>query len=440
MKRFITQKLIFWRDRKNRKPLLLRGARQVGKTWVVSNFGKKHFPGRFHLIDLEKNADWHQIFERNLDVKRIVSELEILTNARITPGRDLLFIDEIQSCPRALMALRYFYEDMPELHIIAAGSLLEFALRDISFPVGRVQNMAMYPLCFAEFLLAAGKTVAAQSILAPPEKLPDAVHNMLLGELRRYLFIGGMPECVNAALENDKVRDAFVVQADLLHTFRQDFGKYAAFSNRRCLDAVLTSTAQNIGKQIKYARLAEGFTNPTIKRAFDLLTLAQLIRKIPAASPAGLPLGASASEKKFKSLMLDVGLVQSLCKLPLESEFLRSDLLNIYQGALAEQFVGQEFLATEQELFYWAREAKSSSAEVDYLIVKNGSIVPVEVKSGASGRLRSLHMVMQNYPDCPGGYIFSSAPYAQLSQKKLTFLPLYYAFQQVAGGTVSIDF
>lgn len=428
-----------WRDHENRKPLLLRGARQVGKTWVVSDFGKNYFPGKFHLIDLEKNAAWHQVFQGDLDAKRIVAELELLVNAPIRPGEDLLFFDEIQSCPRALMALRYFYEEIPQLHVIAAGSLLEFALKDISFPVGRVQNLTMHPLCFAEYLQATGKDMAAQIILQPARKLPESIHRMLLDELRRYMFIGGMPECVKLALAQNKIRDAFAIQADLLHTFRQDFGKYATFSNRQCLEAVLTSAAQFVGKQIKYARLAEGFTNPTIKKAFDLLTLARLIIKIPAASPAGLPLGASASAKKFKALLLDIGLMQSLCNLPVEREFLQSDLLKIYQGALAEQFVGQEILAAGNNLFYWSREAKSSSAEVDFLIVRQGKIMPVEVKSGPAGRLRSLHLILQQFPGCPQGLVFSTAPFAQLPEQKLTFVPLYYAYQMAASEASAIE-
>jgi len=429
MDRFITQKLLDWKKRPRRKPLILRGARQVGKTHTVLEFGREYFKGRVHLVDLEKHPDWHRIFEKNLVAKRILSELEILVNARITPGADLLFIDEIQACPRAIMALRYFYEEIPGLHIIAAGSLLEFAMRNISFPVGRVQMLNMFPMSFPEFLQATGKTLAAATVLSPATRQPDAIHNMLLEELRRYFFIGGMPECVNTFVQNVKIRDAFEVQADLVNTFRQDFSKYALYSDARCLNAVLTATAKYVGRQIKYSQLAEGFTNPTIKKAFDLLCLAQVIRKVPATSPAGLPLGAAASERKFKALMLDVGLMQHLCGMPVDVEFAKTDLLSIYQGALAEQFVGQELVAAGQsDLYYWAREAKSSNAEVDYLIVKGGKIHPIEVKSGASGKLKSLHLLLQNYPDCPAGYVLSSAHYGELSEQKLVFLPLYNTF------------
>jgi hypothetical protein len=327
------------------------------------------------------------------------------------------------------MALRYFYEERPELHVIAAGSLLEFAIKDISFPVGRIQFMNMYPMSFTEFLQATGKTMAADIVLSTPAKQPDSVHAMLLDELRRYLFIGGMPECVKIFIETGKIRDAFEVQANLVSTFRQDFSKYAPYADKGCLNSVFSAAAKSVGQQIKYARLAEGFANPTIKKAFDLLCMAQVIRKVRSASPAGLPLGAYASEGKFKAQLADIGLLRYLSGMPADVEYTKSDLLAIYQGALAEQFVGQELAAAgQEELYYWSREAKNSSAEVDFLIVRNGQIYPVEIKSGASGRLKSLHLLLATYPNCQHGYVLSSAPFSELPEQKLILLPLYYAF------------
>ena len=428
MKRFITEKLEAWKQSQRRKPLILRGARQVGKTWSVLEFGRSHFEG-VHLVDLEQHPDWHRVFQGDLVASKVLSELEILLNARITPGRDLLFLDEVQSCPRALMMLRYFYEECPQLHVIAAGSLLEFAMQDISFPVGRVQFMTLPPMSFAEYLLNTGKDAAAKVILATPARQPESIHQMLLKELRQYMFVGGMPECVLAYSRAGRVRDALEVQAELVNAYRQDFSKYAPHSDKRCLNAVLSSTARSVGQQIKYSRLAEGYANPTIHKAFDLLCLAQVVRKIAAAVPAGLPLGASASERKFKALMVDIGLMQHLCGLPVDLEFARADLLDIHQGAMAEQFVGQELVAAGQEdLHYWAREAKSSSAEVDFVVAIDGRIFPVEVKSGASGRLRSLHLLLETYPSCATGYVFSCAPYSELPDQRLVFLPLYYAW------------
>ena len=428
MERFITKDLISWKDNPNRKPLILRGVRQVGKTWSVEDFGVKYFTGRIHIVDLEKHPEWHAIFDKNLDVNRIVSELEIFLNIHIEPGKDLLFFDEIQSCPRAIMALRYFYEDMPELHVIAAGSLLEFALKDISFPVGRVQFLNMFPLSFAEFLTAIGKDKLAEIIIDYPKQLSDFVHQILMDELKNFFFIGGMPECVKSYSSNARFKAVFEIQTQLIDTFRQDFSKYAPYADKRCLNAVLTNTAKSTGQQTKYTKLAEGFSSPTNKKAFDLLTLARLVHKIPAASPAGLPLGASASARKFKTIMVDIGLMHHLCGLNISDEFAKKNLLTIYQGAMAEQFVGQEFLAAGNELFYWSRDAKSSSAEVDFLFSKKGNIYPVEVKSGASGKLKSMHLLLQNFSEIQNGYVLSGVPFSELVEQKLIFIPLYHAY------------
>jgi len=429
MKRFINEKLLEWRNQSNRKPLILRGARQVGKTWSVLDFGKKHFKGKVHLIDFEKRADLFGVFDKNLDVKRIIAEIEIFLNIKIEVGKDLLFFDEVQSCPRVLMALRYFYEDMPDLHVIAAGSLLEFAMKDIVFPVGRVQFMNMYPLTFVEYLLAIGKDRAAETVLSPPEKLSESIHKMLLDELKSYFFVGGMPECVKMYAKTGKYKIVFEIQEQLVEAYRQDFSKYAPYSDKRCLNAVLSNTAKSIGQQIKYSRLTDGFSTPTIKKAFDLLTMAKVVNKVSSVSPAGLPLNHSASEKIFKATLVDIGLVQYLCGMHVADEFRKNDLLAIYQGSLAEQFVGQEILSAGYgDLYYWSRNAKSSTAEVDYLLTKEGKIIPVEVKSSASGRLKSLHMILKNYENIPEGYVLSSAMYSKLPEQKLSFIPIYYAY------------
>lgn len=433
MKRLIEKKLRKWKNSPRRKPLIVRGARQVGKTYSLQKFGRDHFLGLV-TVDLEKKREWHQIFSGNLDVKRIISELELAVNAQIKPGRTLLFLDEIQSCPRALMALRYFYEDCPELHIVAAGSLLEFAFNEISFPVGRVQFLNMFPLTFVEYLWAIGREKAAEIILNKQERVADSTHALLLKELKTYFFVGGMPESVAAYIAADSILECFSVHSELCDSLRQDFPKYAPRVDPYCLDSVFRRTAQNVGTQIRYSRMAEGYANSTIKRSFDLLLKARVIKKVMAANPAGIPLGASASPKKFKALLLDIGLWQYLCGLKPELEYRKQDLLAIHQGAMAEQFVGQELLAAQEtDLYYWARHERGSTAEVDFLITVKNEILPVEVKSGAAGRLRSMHMLLKSYPHCRKGLIFSTAPYSELPEQKLVFLPLYYAFGAGSG-------
>ena len=428
MRRIIDERLLEWADHPRRKPLIVRGARQVGKTWSVASLGEKRFRNRIHRIDLERNPDWHRIFEGNLDVLRILAELEIVLNARITPGEDLLFLDEIQSCPRAIMALRYFFEEMPRLHVAAAGSLLEFALEDISFPVGRIQFLEMQPLTFREFLQAQGKEKMAETLGKSPTKLSDTIHQALMSEVRVYLLVGGMPEAVAVYVQEKSIEAVFRVQDELIETFRQDFSKYAPKADKRCMGNVFVNTARSVGKVVKYSHLAEGFSTPTIHKAFDLLCSARVVIKVRSTSPAGIPLSSNASEKLFKSLIVDVGLMRSLAGISAKEVIARQEMLGIYEGALAEQFVGQELkAATGNTPYFWQRKAKSSQAEVDFLVVKENGVVPIEVKSGSSGRLKSLHMLLDTYPNCVRGYVFSDRPFGEIADQKLVFLPVYYS-------------
>lgn len=428
MKRHIERKLLAWKDKRRRKPLIVRGARQVGKTYCLKMFGRQQFTNLIY-IDLERHSDWHGIFSGDLSAAKICLELEIVTGKKIVPGESLLFIDEIQSCPMAIMALRYFYEDLPGLHVVAAGSLLEFALKDISFPVGRIQFLHLGPLSFQEYLLAAGHEQAGKTIEESPKQLTETIHTFLSGELKKYFFVGGMPECTKAFLETGSMQEAFEVQEEICETYFLDFAKYKPKADKLCLHQVLVAIAKSVGQQIKYSRLTDGFTNPTIKKAFDLLCLANLIYKMPSADPSDLPLQASSSDKTFKALLVDIGLMRCLNRMPMETEYLNRDLLHIYRGAMAEQFVGQELLAAGEgrPLYYWSRKAKSSTAEVDYLIVINGKVYPLEVKSGVSGRLKSLHLCLDSYKNCPKGLVFSDRPYQELPDQHLVFLPLYYA-------------
>jgi len=428
MKRFIEESLLEWKKSARRKPLIVRGARQVGKTYSIQKFGKSFF-SRLITVDLEKERNLHSIFEVDLNPTRIISELEVFLNTKITPAESLLFIDEIQSCPRAIMALRYFYEEIPELHVIAAGSLMEFSMQDISFPVGRIQFLDMNPLTFPEYLIAVGKEKAANIVLSEPKALSDPIHRLLLDELKKYCFIGGMPESVKVYADSKSLKESFLVHRELNESFRHDFSKYTPRIGTDCLDSVLTGTARHVGQQIIYTRLTDLCTHPTVKKAFHTLCKARLISKVSSASPAGMPLKATASSKRFKAIMVDIGLWQHLNGIDVAKEYPKSDLLSIYQGVMAEQYVGQEILAAQNSsLYYWSRSAKGSTAEVDYLAVIDGKIVPIEVKSGSAGRLRSLHLLLNTFQNCPFGIIFSSAPFSELKDQRLKFIPLYYAY------------
>lgn len=426
MKRLAEQKLLEWKDSDRRKPLTMRGARQVGKTWLVEKFLAPEFDS-FVKIDFEKRRDFHSIFSEDLDPVKIIQKLEILTQ-KITPGKTLLFFDEIQVCPRAIMALRYFYENMPKLHVIAAGSLLEFAFSDISVPVGRVQYLKINPMTFYEYLIAINKNTMADYTLSSPINTSESIHDAIFKELKNYFLVGGMPECVKVYKESNSFLEVFEVQSELIQSFRDDFSKYTPRINPDCLDTVFLNTYKSVGEQIKYTRLDTAFSSQMNHKAFDLLIKSGLVHKILSCDPSGLPLSAKANAKRFKPAALDIGLMQKICQLPPESVLTPENLLAIYQGKLAEQFVAQEILAwQDSEIFYWAREARGSSAEVDLITTKDGKIYPVEIKSGKGGTLKSMHLSLDKYHNFPNGFVLSTHLYSELKEQKLIFLPLYFA-------------
>jgi len=424
MERLAEQTLLDWKRSIRRKPLIIRGARQVGKTWLVENVLSKEFE-QVVTIDLEARRDLHHHFAENLDPSEIIKGLEFAAG-RISPGKTLLFFDEIQACPRAIMSLRYFYEKMPDLHVVAAGSMLEFAFSDISIPVGRVQYLHLHPMTFYEYLLALGKIPMAENVIKLDTELNESLQKAILSELKTYFFVGGMPEAVKGYRDTNSLLEVFRIQSEIIDSYRDDFSKYSPKVDITCLGEVFLNTAKSVGEQLKYTRLSSSFSYKTAHKAFDLLCKARLLCKISSCTPSALPLGAGVNSRKFKASLLDIGLLQRICQVPVDVEIQHEDLLALYRGKLAEQFVAQEMIAWHtSDLFYWARDAKNSNAEVDFITVKQGKIFPVEVKSGPAGKLRSLHLMLNNYPDCPQGFVLYSGCYKQLPEQKITFLPLY---------------
>jgi predicted AAA+ superfamily ATPase len=400
----------------------------VGKTWLVTDFARTRFPSGPVTVDLEVRRDLHSVFAGDLTATRVLSDLELALGRRIVPGDDLLFLDEIQACPRAIMALRSFFEELPELHVVAAGSLLEFAVGETSFPVGRVEYLRLYPMSFAEFLSAVGNEVAAGVVRGGPQPLPEASHATLLSLLGDYFRVGGMPAAVAAYTTSGSVLEASRVHDLLVTSFRDDFARYRPRVSPDTLDDVLTLTARSVGSQLKYARLAPDATGPTAKSAFGVLERAQLVSRVGAASRCGLPL-AVGTGRRSKAIVLDVGVMQRLAGIPMDVQVGKRDLLAIHNGAVAEQFVGQELRSCggegSEDLHYWSRE--QGAAEVDYLARTGTSVRPVEVKSGPAGRLRSLHQLLLDQPECAPGVVLSEAPYAELPEQGLVFCPLYFA-------------
>ena len=426
MHRHIITELQSWITRERRKPLLLRGARQVGKTWLVEYLAKEKFDF-FLKVDFEEHPELVSLFDSDLDPLRICSELEVRTGIDVILGKTLLFFDEIQICPRAIIALRYFFEKMPDLHVIAAGSLLDFALSEISIPVGRIQTLEIHPMNFAEFLLAVGFEKAAEICNGPIADVSETTHQFLIEQLRLYWLIGGMPECIKVYQNTKSVKQAAEVQDEIIETYRMDFSKYKPKTDVTCLATVFSGISASVGQQIKYTSLANDYTIPTIKKAYRSLLLSRLTHQVKSVSAPGIPLEVRASTKKFKNIFLDIGLMNRSMEIDYNEPFNHQNLLAIYRGQLAEQFVGQEIVsATRKPLYYWSRNAKNSNAEIDFLIHNKDGFIPIEVKDGPAGKLRSLHLYRDNH-NPSYSVVFHSGMPSDLPDENIFFLPLYFA-------------
>jgi len=388
-----------WAEGDGRRPLLIRGARQVGKTYAVTALAERTFAD-FASINLEQEPRYRRCFD-TLDPQAILDRIGVLRGKPVEPGRTLLFLDEIQECPAAIVALRYFYEQAPDLHVIGAGSLLEFAFEAerLRMPVGRIQPLFMHPLSFAEFLPAVGQEPARQAARSMAG-LSAPVHDHLSALLRTYLLLGGMPAVVAEYQATGSIARAARVQTAITQTFRDDFGKYARAARHPHLDRVFLHAARLVGRKFVYSKVDPDSRSRDLRSAVELLEKAGVVHRVCSTSGAGLPLGAEADDRHYKLVMVDVGLMQNLSGAA--EQLLDGDPMRIDDGAVAEQFVGQELLAHRSpyerpELSYWHRRQKNSSAEVDYLTVAAGRVVPVEVKAGKTGRLRSLAVFAERY-------------------------------------------
>ncbi len=425
----IDQELIAWKDNPLRVPLLIRGGRQVGKTFAIEKFGRQYFEYCV-TINFERERKFCSLFNDSLDPKTILRNLQTLIQTPIIPGKTLLFFDEIQAAPRAVMALRYFKEELPELHVIGAGSLLECALKgdDFSFPVGRVEFRYLFPLSFKEFLKARGEIALLDALAkaVPKEPISSFIHQHAVHCLRDYFQVGGMPQAVAALLQTGSPLEWKRAQQMILDTYQSDFGKYGSSAGQKYLQVCFEKVPELVGSHFRYVKISSLYQSRDLKNALDLLEYAGLIRYVQATSASGLPLQASVNEKKFKVIFLDIGLLQEF--LHTDPEFLRTeDLAQINAGALAEQFVGQELMAygepfRKRKLFFWSKEGEGSEAKVDYLIPYKTDIVPIEVKAGKGTRIRSMRRFMAEKKS-PIGIRISQDPLSL--EKGVLSLPLY---------------
>ncbi len=429
--RNIDKELKQWKKDRERKPLLIRGARQVGKTKTIREFGKNF--ENYVEVNFEEYPGVKSFFESGLSPADICENLSAIFKSDITPGKTLLFLDEIQSCPAAIASLRYFYEKMPGLHVIAAGSLLEFALAELpTFGVGRIRSIFLYPLSFPEFLTGTGeqRLLELMAAASPLNPLPVAVHEKLLRLVKKFILLGGMPQVAAEYIQSGNINRCQLLLTDLLVAFRADFTKYKKKLQVTLLQEVFESVIAQAGNKFVYSAGSSSAHHSQIKNALALLTTAGLVIPVTHTAANGLPLGAEANTKRQKMVLLDTGLFQRAMGLELDEFLITNDFDVINKGSIAEQFAGLELIKSlscydPPELFYWHREAKSSNAEVDYVISFREKIIPVEVKSGKKGAMKSLRIFMDEKNTEKG--IRISAENFSHYDKILTY-PLYASF------------
>lgn len=398
--RAIDKDLELWRSEKQRKPLLLRGARQVGKSSVVRNLGRKF--KHYLEVNFESDKDVKIFFQGNLDPKAICEKLSLYYEVLVVPGETLLFLDEIQGCRDALASLRFFYERYPELHLIAAGSLLEFALTDVpSFAVGRVRSIFLYPMSFDEFLSAVSldglKQVKRQG--DPSHPIDEVFHKRLNEQLRKFLILGGMPEVVSTYVQTGDMLKCMQVLDDLRISFHDDFAKYKENVPTLRIREVFDSVAEQAGGRFMYTKASRESNYRQVKEAVDLLIMSGLVIPVYKNSATGLPIGAGVNTSIFKLLVIDTGLLQRMAQLDISRMMVSDDWEMVNKGAIAEQFAALELLKsgspyTTTQLYFWQREAKNSNAEVDFIVQCNEGILPIEIKSGMKGSMRSLYLFL----------------------------------------------
>lgn len=407
IKRHIDNLLLEWKDNPMRKPLLIRGARQVGKSSAIRHFGETF--KYFAEVNFERQKAIKGFFSGDIDVHLIAQKIASYIQVPIREGETLLFFDEIQECPEAIMALRFFKEDYPELHVVSAGSLLEFTLQELpTFGVGRIHSLFMYPLTFDEFLYANGEEglIEMRRLADGKHPLEKAFHEKLTEYFRIYLLVGGMPEAVRVWVATKNFDNCHQIQADIVLAYEDDFSKYKKRVNPDLLRLTMRGICHQAGEKITFKQISADHRSAQIREAIRLLTLAGLVTPVVATAGNGIPLDAEADEGRMKALFLDSGLLLSVLQLEsntsqemIEHILTASPQELVNKGGLIEMVAGLEIMrykpcVQRQKMFYWEKKG-NSVAEVDYLGIHNLKVMPVEVKSGTQGGMKSLWMFMR---------------------------------------------
>ena len=401
MKRKISEHLVEWKFSEERKPLILNGARQVGKTYILDEFGKEHFENVIYL-NMEIESDIRNFVEKELSPRKIIQFIESTKRQEIIPEKTLIFFDEIQASERILTALKYFCEQTPEYYIVAAGSLLGVAINreKYSFPVGKVNELYLYPLDFEEFLWANGYDKLAQEIkihYANNEAMPEALHNIALELYQKYFIIGGMPAAVKSFIKTDSFLKVQVIQNDILNEYIADMAKYADATTsvkiRACYDSIPAQLAKENTK-FQYKVVQRGGTASIFGEAIEWLNLANIVLKCQRLEHGFIPISAYMDLINFKLYMGDIGILTLRSEIPLQTILSSIETDNTFLGAMTENYVAQCFKTKNRRLAYWQSEGK---AEVDFVLQLDGKVVPIEVKKGRRNRSKSLGVFMEKY-------------------------------------------
>lgn len=401
MNRTILEDIGNWLKGERRKPLIIRGARQVGKTWVIREFAR--LSGKELIeINFERHPEYGDIF-KNTSPAEVIASIERVTGIRCHEDRTLLFLDEIQKAPHAFANLRWFYEEKPGLAVIATGSLLDFVLRDheFSMPVGRITYLFMEPMSFKEFLTAHKEDIVIKYIesVGPDAVIEDALHLKLINYFRDYLVIGGLPAAVQSWIDSHSPVAVSEIHQNLVGTYSDDFNKYAGRIQTDRLQKIFNFIPRMLGQKFKYTNVDREERSQALKQALEMLCMARICHKVTCSHGRGVPLAAEENEKIFKVILLDVGLASAILGVVLRGDEDIEKIVRINEGGISEQVSGQILRTAgpaymDPALHYYVREKKGSEAEIDYLLQIGTRIIPIEVKSGATGQLKSLHQFM----------------------------------------------
>ncbi len=426
MERLVIQRLADWRELADRKPLMLNGARQVGKTWLLREFARRMYAKEAYFV-CRKNQLLANVFKQGFDTDRILRALRAMSGVDITPGDTLIILDEVQDIPEAIEALKYFGEEAPEYHIAVAGSLLGISIHEnVSYPVGKINEINVYPMSFEEFLLAKGEVELSKLIAEKDYPTLTVLHGRLLDLLRQYYFVGGMPEAVKKYVETEALQEVRRIQKEILHGYELDFSKHAPKEQLPRIRLVWQTIPSQLFKENKkfiYGALRKGARAKDFEMAIEWLVNAGLIYKVPLCSKVALPLKIYEDTSVFKLYMVDLGLLGAMVDADPQLVLLQNNVFTEYKGGITEQYVLQQMKANAVEAIYY-HKSDESRLEIDFMIQRNGQLLPIEVKAGQNVRANSLTTLLQRNKELVA-LRYSMLPYRE--QEQLTCLPLYVA-------------